>query len=221
MYKLSPSKAHRFLNCTKSLVYDVERIETPAAKRGSFIHEMAELSIKGQLDDYMDLSNYEIFLINSYTEAVESERTRIGAHKIEVEVKDKLEIFGTSNNYIVDARAIKAEKAAIIDLKSGSYDVEPEGNEQLLYYALGTILKFPKIKTVRASIFQKGKLKTVVLTADEVLDFFVSVQGVYEDIRNNNLTYNPSEKACKFCPHKDECLARANWILGGKNNGKV
>ena len=44
MYKLSPSKAHRYLQCTKSLEYDTEFVETPWTIRGNILHEFGEKS---------------------------------------------------------------------------------------------------------------------------------------------------------------------------------
>ncbi len=218
MYKLSPSKAHRFLQCTKSLEYDVEFVETPYTIRGTFLHSVAEHEILNQEIDRSDLSSYENFLIDSYVKAVYAERDFINASKITVEQKIGITVFGHNINMIIDAFMKTKKTASIVDLKTGNYDVSPEDNEQLTFYALAILLNNPGIEKVRASIFQKGNMKTTEMTRSDVFDFFIKKGKIFEDIRNNVLTFNPSEKACKYCAHKNECRAHAEWVL---RNGKV
>jgi hypothetical protein len=66
-------------------------------------------------------------------------------------------------------------------------------------------------------IFQKGKLKLETVDRDFIYNFFIERYQTFEDIRNNVLTYNPSDKACKYCGNIKRCVARARWILEGKN----
>ncbi len=79
-------------------------------------------------------------------------------------------------------------------------------------------MKYPKINTLRLAIFQKGKMKIEEYKREDVLDFFIEKEEVFEQIRNNELTYNPSDKACKWCGNKKDYRARAEWIIGGKND---
>jgi hypothetical protein len=219
MYKLSPSKAHRYLNCTKSLEFDVDFIETPLTVRGSILHTLAEMSLKNQ--DTMDyiaehkINEYEMYLINEYTRAVWNEHERIKGELV-IEKKKPIIIFNNKINLIVDALIVGKNEASIIDLKTGNADVEVEENEQLYFYAYMVATQYENIETIYINIFQKGVMKTFVVSKEQVFDFFLEKEHVFIKIEKNQLEYNPSDKACKFCPIKDRCLARAKWIIGGK-----
>ena len=222
MYKLSPSKAHRYLRCTKSLEYDTEFVETPWTIRGSILHEFGERKLLEKETHLFEIENnfsdYEKFLINSYVQAVMSEYNLIQADSLHVEEKEPIEIYGNKINLIIDALVLGKKIASIIDLKTGNNDISPKENEQLLFYAYSVLMKHPQVETFRLSIFQKGKLKTEVVTREQVYDFFIDKFEIFDAISRNELTYNPSEKACKYCAFKDKCVARANWIIGGKDD---
>lgn len=220
MYKLSPSKAHRYLQCTKSLEFDTEFVETPYTVRGSLLHEYAEMMIKNKnVDTFKEthrITDYEEYLIQSYVDAVWNEKDLIGANKLIVEEKRNITLYDNSINLIIDTLLVGKDTVSIIDLKTGNNDIDPNNNEQLLFYAYSIVNDYKDVKEFRLSIFQKGKLKTTVVSLDEVLDFFMSKFFIFEKIKNNDLEYNPSDKACKYCAIRNTCRARAEWIIGGK-----
>lgn len=220
MYKLSPSKAHRFLQCTKSLEFDTAFVETPITIRGSMLHTFAEMMIKNKdIQSFIEeheINDYEQFLVSQYVESVWDEKQKLHAKKVIVEEKTKIRLYGNNINLIMDALILGKNTASIIDLKTGNSDVDAKDNEQLYFYAYAVIQKYPHYQKIRLSIFQKGKLKTITVTKDEVLDFFFDKEYIFENIKENKLEYNPSDKACKFCAIKDTCKARAEWIIGGK-----
>jgi len=222
MYKLSPSKAHRYLKCTKSLEYDTEFVETPWTIRGSILHEFGERKLLEKETNLFEIENnfndYEKFLINAYVQAVMNEYNLIQADSLHVEEKEPIEIYGNKINLIIDALVLGKKIASIIDLKTGNNDISPVDNEQLLFYAYSVLTRYPEIETFRLSIFQKGKIKTEVVTREYVYDFFIDKFDIFDAISRNELTYNPDEKACKYCAHKDKCVARAKWIIGGKDD---
>ena len=221
MYKLSPSKAHRYLQCTASLKHDLPFTESPASVRGSELHDIAEKILKKfdsqSLFNQYNLNDYERFLIESYVSAVLQEYERIKGKELIVEEKTRTEIFGMSLNMILDTLILGRKSAIIIDLKTGNYNVDPEDNPQLMFYGYGVIMKYPKIKNLKLSIFQKGKMKSIDIKKGEVMDFFIEHAETFEKISRNELEYNPSEKACKFCDYRDKCPARAKWILERKD----
>lgn len=225
MYKLSPSKAHRFLNCTASLKHDVPFTETPFTIRGNLLHSYAEMKLK--LEDTRNfevannLNDYEIWLITTYVKEVLQEYNNIFAYHMEVENKQPIKIFGFDINLIIDVLLIGHDTISVIDLKTGNADVEAKDNEQLLFYGYAALMRFNKIKKVRTSIFQKGKMKTEEKTPTEIYDFFLSKYDIFNKIQKNELEYNPSDKACKYCAIKDSCIARSEWILGEKYGAKV
>jgi CRISPR/Cas system-associated exonuclease Cas4 (RecB family) len=221
MYKLSPSKAHRFLNCTKSLEFDVPFTETPQTVRGNILHQLAQMQLANQ--DFQDfiqehkINEYELYLIDSYVSACWSEKHRLGEDAVmTVEEKKPIVIYNNSINLVVDCLIVNQTEASILDLKSGNGDIEAEDNEQLYFYAYMVALQHTGVNKFSLSIFQKGKMKTIVVSRKEVFDFFIERFDTFEKIANKELEYNPSDKACKFCPIKDTCLARARWIIGGK-----
>lgn len=220
MYKLSPSKAHRFLNCTQSLAFDIEFAETPATIRGNILHKFAEMAIKNEdatlYAEVNGINDYEYHLITSYVNAVWNEYKKIDATEIQVENKQPIVIFGNNINLIIDTLMLSNDTASIVDLKTGNTDVDVKENEQLYFYAYSVTTKYPNINTFRLSIFQKGKLKTIVKKKEDIFDFFIDRISTFDAIAKNELTYNPGDKQCKFCAIKDTCLARAEWIIGGK-----
>lgn len=220
MYKLSPSKAHRYLQCTKSLEFDTEFVETPYTIRGSLLHEFAEMMIKNkETDEFMEehkITDYEHFLVQGYVDAVWQEKELINATEMIVEEKRNITLYDNSINLIIDTLLIGKDTVSIIDLKTGNNDIDPGDNEQLLFYAYSIINDYIHINNFRLSIYQKGKLKTTVVTLDEVMDFFMSKFLVFQKINKNELEYNPSNKACKYCSIRDTCKERARWIIGGK-----
>jgi CRISPR/Cas system-associated exonuclease Cas4 (RecB family) len=225
MYKLSPSKAHRFLNCTKSLEFDVPFVETPQTVRGQILHELAQLMLNNkESQDFIKenkINEYELYLIDGYVNQCWNEYHYVSARTkglpiIQVEQKKPIAIYNNQINLIVDCLIIGDKIASIVDLKSGNGDIEVEDNEQLYFYAYMVASDYKDIEVFRLNIYQKGKLKTIEIVRKEVLDFFIDKYEVFDNINKRKLEYNPSDKACKFCPIKDTCIARAKWIIGGK-----
>lgn len=219
-YKLSPSKAERFLQCTKSLEFDTEFVETPVTIRGSLLHDIARKMLleeewESDIKTY-GINDYELYLLTSYVDGVWQEYEKINAREIYVEEKMTVNLYGNAINLIMDSLLVSEDTASIIDLKTGSVKVEEKGNKQLLFYGYCAINRFPNVKKIRMSIGQKGKIRTVEKDVSEILNFFLEKESVFESINRNELTYNPSDTACKYCANKLQCVARAEWIIGGK-----
>jgi hypothetical protein len=221
MYKLSPSKAHRFLTCTKSLEFDVDFVESPVTIRGSLLHSIAEKMVLSQEIDHLieehKINEYEMFLMKEYAKKAWSEYHRISAHTMLVEQKTTMNIYGFSINLVIDVLVYNDTHASIIDLKTGNNNVDVADNEQLMFYGFSTIQTHPNIEEFTLSIFQKGKLKSITKTRSEILDFFMNTENIFESIKNNELTYQPSDKGCKYCAIKGSCMERARWIINGKS----
>lgn len=223
MYKLSPSKAHRFLQCTASLKYDTEFVETAASKCGTLLHTLAEYYLKSKSKQEISnlisenkISDYEFNLIDAYTSFVLYQIDKIKGKELLIEFKTPFSIFGFTMNAIIDAVIIADTVATLIDLKTGSVYVDADDNEQLMYYAYIIFNVYPKIKTVYSYIYQNFQAKEFVITRSECFDFFIEKEPIYDAISRDELTYNPSDKACKYCGNKDSCLAWAYWVIGGK-----
>jgi hypothetical protein len=163
MYKLSPSKAHRYLKCTKSLEYDAEFVETPWTIRGNILHEFGERKLLEKETNLFEIENnfsdYEKFLINSYVQAVMSEYNLIQADSLHVEEKEPIEIYGNQINLIIDALVLGKKIASIIDLLTGNNDIRPKDNDQLLFYAYIVLMKHPQVEIFPYLSFKKVNLK--------------------------------------------------------------
>jgi len=220
MYKLSPSKAHRFLHCTKSLDFDVAFTETPQTVRGNILHALAEMTLKNEeVMNYIQehkINEYELYLVNGYAKEVWEEVEKIPNAKVIIEEKKPIIIYNNNINLVIDCLIVGDNIASIFDLKTGNGEIDVEDNEQLYFYAYMVAMDFDKIDRFILNIYQKGKKKTIELTRTEVLDFFIDKQDVFKNIEQGKLEYKPSDKACKFCHVKDTCIARAKWIVGGK-----
>lgn len=219
-YKLSPSKADRYLQCSASLMYDEEFVESPASIRGSILHDYAEKLLRGKDTHAIVLDNalndYEMGNINAYTIDVYREADLLDSDRIIVEEKVSVNMYGNKINMILDVLVLGETVASITDLKTGRGIVEVENNSQLFFYAFYVVMKYPRIERVRIAIFQNFKAKRIEVTKDEVLDFFMGKDTKFFEINNDDLQYSPSDKACQWCAHRKVCKARAEWIIGGK-----
>lgn len=222
MYKLSPSKAHRYLKCTASLMHDVEFTETPITIRGTLLHKMAEHLIKGENDIFMKLvetekiNDYEQRLVETYVDFGIDTFRKNNCHTIRVEERGTVILFGHKINMVIDLFMMNDETAYVIDLKTGNTEVDVVDNEQLIIYALYVIIAYPSIKNIVVSIYQKMKPKIYVMTRSYVQDYLISKEKTFNEITKDQLTYTPSDVACKFCAIRDTCKARAEWISRGK-----
>lgn len=220
-YKLSPSKADRYLQCTASLLYDEAFVESPATIRGSQLHLLSEKMIQGlETERYIEeheFNDYELNNIDAYVTEVYREADSIGTNNIIVERKVSVNLYGQKINMIIDVLILDDYVASIIDLKTGRGVVEVENNSQLYFYALHICFQYPKVEEIRVAIFQNFKAKRLVLTRDEVFDFFIGKETKFLEINEDRLTYSPSDSACKWCSYRKECKARAKWIIGGKD----
>ena len=99
MYKLSPSKAHRFLNCTASLMHDKPFVENAATIRGKLLHEFAEKRLRNEDTREFEINNkindYEIFIVESYVNSIWREYNEILATKY-LQSKNKKRLFTIS-----------------------------------------------------------------------------------------------------------------------------
>lgn len=217
MYKLSPSKAHRFLNCTASLKHDVEFVDTIYTARGTLLHELGEKLIKKEdVDDFIienEINFHELEFLEAYANAVLEEFYFINATILDIEVIKPIEIYGFNTNSSIDALALSETTASIIDLKTGRNEISPFNNEQLYFYAYSVIMDYPNIKTIRLSIFQNSQMKTIVVDKKKVLKYFEKKAKVFEKIANDDLTYNPGKKACKYFSIRETCEARMQWLI--------
>ena len=224
---LSPSGAHRWMNCTPSarLEQEFEGTESEAAKEGTAAHALCEHKLKKALhmrskrpvsdynsDEMEECSDaYVDFVMEQYELAKQTCKDPV------VLIEQKLDFscyvpdgFGTG-----DCIIISDGKLHIIDLKYGmGILVEAEENPQMKLYALGALSKYGEqyqIKKVKMTIFQprRENVSTWETTAFKLQTWArKDLKPKAERAFKGEGEYCPGEW-CLFCKAAVKCRARA------------
>ena len=225
---IGPSSAHRWSRCTASPQFilshadDLPDDSSSFADEGSKAHDVAAMILTGKpvpegIDDLM------LQYVNSYVAFVRSHEGP-GFRRY---VEKKIPLFYLAErNGMVDAGTMRPDGIYIDDLKYGvGVSVQAEGNEQLAIYAESLLRQWEQISDidnelpVHLSIFQPRDrnnpepVRTWTLTRRE-LALFASTLGAkaYQAMSGSGV-FEPSDKACKFCPAKGICSAFATQGL--------
>jgi hypothetical protein len=198
--KLRPSSAHRWLSCTAS--HELESLypdeQSAFAEEGTLAHETAAAILSGQLAGCEDpyIMKYVRFV-----QRIATNRTLL----IETRVAPTAAVSGTA-----DAIVIGKRKVFVIDLKFGKgVAVSAPRNEQLMLYALGAVQ--PGIKQYELIIHQPrmNSVSRWNVSLGELLEFKERVEGASAAIATGKTRYVPSEKACRFCKARKDCISKA------------
>lgn len=238
---LSPSAAHRWMNCTRSarLEQDFPDTKSEAAAEGTLAHSLGELLIqqklgwiapgviKAELDEIEKNSLYNhamlehceayaVFVLEKFAEA----QTHTPDAAIFLEHHLNLTEYVTEGFGTGDAGIIADSVLDCIDLKYGKgVLVSAEHNEQMMLYALGWLRDFDfmyDIKTIRMTIFQPR--------IDNYSSWEISVEDLKQWAKNvlvpkaalafeGKGDFVPGSH-CQFCKVKATCKAFANYNLG-------
>lgn len=233
---LSASSSARWLTCTPSAKFGLEFPDSGEtsdfAKEGTAAHAMAEIKLKydtgkitkSTVGKYLRKFRRENeFWSMGFEEHVDDyvgyvNETIAEYEDPEVVLEQRVDFsewvpegFGTSDVVIMAEPILH-----IVDLKFGKgVPVSAIENTQLMLYALGTYAEFNlayDFETIRMTIHQPRlhDVSTYEIPITELLDWAenyvkprakMAMAGVGE--------FNPSEKACRFCPAKAVCKARA------------
>lgn len=228
---LSPSGAHRWMNCTPSarLEQEFEENGSEAAKEGTAAHALCEHKLKKALhmrskrpvsdynsDEMEECSDaYVDFVMEQYELAKQTCKDPV------VLIEQKLDFscyvpdgFGTG-----DCIIISDGKLHIIDLKYGmGILVEAEENPQMKLYALGALEIYDvlyDIKEVSMTIFQprRENVSTWTISVDELKNWAEKeLKPKAQMAYNGEGEYFPGEW-CTFCRAAARCRARAEEKL--------
>lgn len=238
---LSPSAAHRWLNCTASarLEAQYENVTSDYALEGTFAHSLAELETRyalkmigkaeytNQLNDLKKNSFYskemqeycEEYAAYIKEKFLQLKKTCPDAF-VELEIRLDLtkyipEGFGTADCIIV-----AEPEMWVIDFKYGKgVKVEAEGNLQMEIYALGALTEygvFYDIEEVGMAIVQPrlGGISEFKMFREALNAWaFVKIIPGAKEAYEGPGRFMPSEKACRFCKAKADCKARADYFL--------
>ncbi len=224
---ISPSGASRWTQCPASvrLTMNDEDTTNKAAQRGTDIHQLGELMLKGEkiveaqsyVRDYKDTGMFyanrdmveEAQAYCDYVMALCTDPSHEMIAEANVEIIPEYDVSGH-----VDATVINGKTLHIVDLKTGRMAVSAESNLQMQLYALGSLDEhemfhdFDKvvlhIVQDNASISNTNSWET---TPEDLEDFREWVTERAKLALQEDSECSPSESACKWCSHAPKCEA--------------
>ena len=240
---LSPSAAHRWLNCTAAprLEAGVEDRGSSFAEEGTLAHaycarklkqylgqdtaaedaEIAELNDKyhtGEMDEYTD--TYVAIVLEKLNEA----RQMVSDAQLLVEVrldfgKHIPDAFGTSDAVIIADGVME-----VIDFKYGKgVRVDADNNPQMMIYALGAyeLMSFEyDIRTVRMTIVQPrlDNLSEFEMGVDDLMVWTDTILKPRAEEAYSGKGHQMPGEWCRFCKVKSQCRALAENCVKAVNS---
>lgn len=207
-------------------------ISGPSAQEGTAAHELLETSWKAK-------KNPENFLGKKFNKVWPATRNMVEAVQVCYDLALTLEldgwtIYSEQNNKIsctgeagtLDIGAVKKTRNGkyrikIIDYKHGEgVSVPAKENRQMRLYAIGLIeklkIRWEDIEEIELIIVQprgQREPQTWMDSAKGLKKFYDEVVEVRDNIARGKVAFNPSEKACRWCPVKKNCAAYARGAL--------
>jgi hypothetical protein len=241
----SASAGKRWLKCFGSVQANDGRPSSPSssdARWGTCAHNLSDECLRFRRDPATHLGDVryvegEVVVVDEEMVAVVEAYVSFVRHLVETTggelfveqrvdyrqwLADGLESndgFGTA-----DAIIVTEDELIIADLKGGAgVDVQAEGNEQLMLYALGAYAAHGLLndfKQVRMIIVQprKGGVKEAVISVEDLLAFGEKVKWASQTIVTSmtcgdELPRSPSDDACRWCQAKAQCPALEAEVL--------
>jgi hypothetical protein len=215
----------------------IQNTTSEFAEEGTAAHTLAEIKLshefskkskaayRRELKTFMETSKYYNIEFASYVdEYIDTIHEFVEEYKdvdcVDIEQKITFgdyvpEGFGTADCVIVAEPTLH-----IIDLKFGKgVEVSAVDNPQLMLYALGTYLEYQEVydfETVKMSIVQPRlyNTSTYEIPLKQLLKWGKEVVlPTAEKAFFGEGEFAPSEQACRFCPAKAVCVARAESNL--------
>jgi hypothetical protein len=237
--RLSPSSAHRWINCPASVLLAEEAGQVPDegseyAEEGTRAHVLCEIEAShhfGWIDDLeyrRRKDTWRMTLVGEHEETdmqVAADGYVIRLQQIVdanpgavVLLEQRMdtgvpESWGTGDAIIIAPGLIH-----VVDVKYGTgIRVEVVDNPQLMLYgvaALDTFEIIGEVDEVCVEIYQPRLQHDVVycLKATDLRAWRDSIIPVAEAALQGGAEFGPSEEACRWCPVAGECSARARFI---------
>lgn len=225
--KLSPSAAHRWLNCTASagVEYGLEEISSPYAMEGTAAHAICEKKLHfyfdgikndGKCSAEMDAFTDEYL---DYIKEIYNGIYLTSNEEIEVFIEQKLDLtewiprgFGTADCILASGKDLH-----VIDFKYGQgVKVEAEENPQLKIYGLGALhlLDNPAIEEIHLHIVQPrlDNIQQADYSKKELLEWADTVLKPKAIEAFNNKGVFLAGEWCQFCRAAGNCKERNRQI---------
>lgn len=233
---LSPSGAHRWLNCTPSPRLEEKmpaKQTSKYAEEGTLAHELSELFLRHDVletmsdqefsDKYEEIMNNELFseemldVLPIYTDYCTEEYNAAKANNPSAEmlIETKVDIseyvpksFGST-----DCAIVSDDTLEVIDLKYGKgIPVYAEWNQQEMLYALGMLAKFDMaydIQTVKLTIVQPrlNNISSWSISAEDLIDWGIKIVKPLANKAYNGEGELAAGDWCRFCGVKNRCRA--------------
>ena len=228
---LSPSSAHRWLNCTRSARLELEFSdkETAAAAEGTAAHALCEHKVKKALkqrssrpvsqfdsDEMEELTDaYRDYVIEKLTQ----ERQICPDAQMFIETRLDLTPYVPGSYGTCDCLIVSDKKLHIIDFKYGQgVLVEAERNPQMMLYALGALDIYYGLydfKEVEMTIFQprRENVSTWSESVDELRKWAHEELKSKAELADSGEGEFSSGDWCLFCKAAIKCRARAQAKL--------
>lgn len=221
---LRPSSAYRWSVCTGSAYYDMtmESKSSPAAERGTMLHEESERRLDGGRPKELDPDDEHIVrqYVNYVNRAFGNDSKRYSSAELHLE---KPVAFSSVCGGTPDAVITTDGSIRVIDLKTGMRPVSAHGNKQLLIYLAAAVKHYSidpykcrmTIEIVQPTSGTGGDKCEV--SVEELHDFRValgdSISAVLLCNDSEAWEFEPSYDACHFCNGKAVCKARREDVL--------
>lgn len=208
--KIGASSMYRWSKCPGSvkLSEGIESVSSKYAEEGTAAHDLAAKILESQ--DEVALEKVDSETLEAVMVYVDYVKAKANFGELYVEHKFDLSslypgLYGTADAVIYN----ETEKELIVaDYKHGmGIAVEVKDNTQLMYYGLGALLSFKKMKpkTVRLAIIQPrcfhpdGPVREWVLDSFDLLEFAADLVEFAKRTEDPNAPIVAGDH-CKFCP---------------------
>lgn len=224
--KLGASSSHRWMECPGSirLTKDVSDTSSVFAIEGSAAHEVAALCLQEQTKavDYIgttvEIQKTKVIVTEEMAEHIQTYVDCVMADvgngdEFYVEQRFSLEevypgMFGTSDAVVLSPRN---RTLRVYDFKYGQgIAVEVERNPQMMYYGVGSALKFKGFENVELVVVQPraphkdGPVRRWQTDILDLMDFISDLQIAAQKTEDPDAALRAGEH-CKFCPAKAFC----------------
>jgi len=235
---LSPSGAHRWLNCPPSarLEESFPDSTSEAAEEGTLAHEVAELKLRHYFTTEINRNTYTRRLNklkkNEKWQSEMDEHTdtyldylkgiALGlktAPSVAIEKKVDYSMYAPEGSGIADCIMVYGEVLHVTDFKYGKSPdgrVGAENNPQLMLYALGAYEAYKILYPIKAIVLTvvQPRLPDGIsdwsCSLEELLQFGEKAKGIAALAFKGEGEFHPDVKTCRFCRARSQCRARAD-----------